>query len=129
MQFELPIFGQIRRDGTLPPRAIQVWCAAIAFLDVVDYRRLKLAHIETVLEEVDKSTVSRMLALLVERGWLRKCNGMYRVPLSRVIEVDDVPDDEADLRGETLLEATAPSASIRPSARRPRARVHSSGVL
>jgi hypothetical protein len=129
MQFELPIFGQIRRDGSLPPRAIQVWCAAIAFLDVVDYRRLKLAHIETVLEEVDKSTVSRMLALLVERGWLRKCNGRYRVPLSRVIEVDDGPDDEAGLRGETLLETAAPSTPNRPSARRLRARVHSSGVL
>lgn len=121
MQVEIPIFRQIRRDLKLPPRAFQVWCSAIEFLDLVEWRELKLANIELDLE-VDPSTVSRSLATLVERGYLCRfaepgMSAVYRVPLSRA-DCGAAPDPVA------ARETGEPTVT-----RRTRPRVLSSGVI
>jgi predicted transcriptional regulator len=117
MQMEIPIFRQIWRDGALPPRAFQVWKAAIEMLDLLEYRRLKLSSIENALE-IDASTVSRALTTLVERGYLDRKEGEYRVPFSRSDYTGEVQDPQQ-------LEINV----VASPTRRTKPRVHSSGVL
>ncbi|MCA2991047.1 hypothetical protein [Gemmatimonas sp.] len=123
MQIEIPIFRQISRDLSLPPRAFQVWRSAIEFLDVVDWRELKQMAIELELD-VDQSTVSRALAVLVDRGYLCKlaeigAQPRYRVPLSRV---DPVAPSTPPAASESVV-------TTHLTSRRTRARVVSNGVV
>lgn len=124
MQIEIPIFRQISRDLKLPPRAFQVWRSAIEFLDLVEWRELKLVSIELDLEDVDQSTVSRSLTLLVDRGYLCKLTeagapARYRVPLSR-----------ADCTTKAPVESTVETpGTSHVTSRRTRARIVSNGVV
>ena len=126
MQIELPIFRQILRNTSLSERELQVFRAAIEYLDVVEYRELKLLVIEQHLA-LDKSAVSRALRSLVHEGYLCRAGGragataQYRVPLSRKHCVRDDTPPRSDAEGSTM--ATAPTRG------RTRPRQVSRGVL
>lgn len=128
MKIELPIFRQIGRDTRLPPRAFQVWRAAIELLDVVEWRTLKQVEIEHSLS-VDQSTVSRALTRLVAQGYLCRqratgggATAQYRVPLSQRECTERAPD------ARLAEDREAPEGTPQP-ARRSRARMVSRGVL
>lgn len=122
MLFEIPIFRQILNDTKLAPRELQVFRAAIEYLDVVDWRELKLQVLEHHLD-LDKAAVSRALGALVDAGYLcrqRQLAGraMYRVPLSRhgcAEATEEMPAEE-------------PTDHVQPIRRRT-GRVVSRGVL
>ena len=125
MQIAIPIFRQIARDRKLTHSAFQIWCVAIDFLDLVEFRELTLSLIEHQMD-VDASTVSRALSTLVAAGYLvRQDVGiglapLYRVPLSRIpVTSPSVETSET--------KSVAPSSEGR--APRGKARVISAGVV
>jgi hypothetical protein len=130
MIYELPIFRQIRTDAALLPRDLQVWCAAIDYLDVVEPREMKHVLLERHFkDELDRSTIGRALNSLVQQGYLCRSDGekgraaLYRVPLSRA----HCPAESASL-DETeppMTQHVAMSSAVRV----PRARTVSRGVF
>lgn len=85
---ELPIYRQILADTSLSPRDLQVWRAAVEYLDVSEARPLKHLVLEQHLR-INRSTVYRSLDRLVAAGYLHRIRGRsgerdrLRVPLSR----------------------------------------------
>lgn len=125
MQIEVPIFRQILADVQLNPRELQVWRAAIEYLDLVEFRDLKVAVIENHLS-LDRSTAWRALNALVHHGYLCREDGdkggssRFRVPLSRRhCEVESTNHDG--------MEVLATPEVTRP--KRARSRTLSRGVL
>lgn len=115
---ELPIFDQVLTDGKLPPRQLQLWRVLTKHLDVVVARKIPTEDVMRELAIEDSSSVRKLTAGLLQRGYLVRENGLYRVPLSRASVGSDVLDDEDD---ESQVEA--------PKARTPRRRINSPGVV
>ena len=84
------IIDELISDVQLGPNDIRVWRKVMPYLDLVEFRPLKL---ETIAGEVelDRGTVHRSLGQLVERGFLQRGpregqhgSNTYRLPLARV---------------------------------------------
>jgi hypothetical protein len=122
MQFEIPIFRQILSDTKVSQRELQVFRAAIEYLDVVEARVLKLLVIEQHLD-LDRAAVSRALTSLVEQGYLCRTAqhggpALLRVPLSRH---ECARSDDSD--------SSVDDSQLSGAGRRVRPRVVSRGVL
>lgn len=85
---DLPVFTQVLVATDRTERELQVWRAVVCYLDVVDYRVVYLATLETTTA-IAKSTLSVALERLCALGYLVRRRGSgrdaweYRVPLSR----------------------------------------------
>lgn len=81
------VISDMARDHAVKPIDVKVWVLATEYLDMVEFRQLKIESIANV-GDVDASTVFRALRHLVRLGYLEqrreRRQAMYRVPLSRI---------------------------------------------
>lgn len=117
-----PIITAMARDRELTGRDVQLFLVACEHLDMIDFREMKLVVLEHELQ-LERSSISRSLTKLVNRGYLVRASGRakgaphrYRIPFSRAAVADDV-DEVSEQHGPVVQAHDVPPL---PAARRSR---------